>query len=59
MAARNPYAARSLLLLFVAQCPTCGDEVLVRRLADGEQEGERECPKCKAAARRARKKLRR
>lgn len=59
MATRNPYAARALQLLFVAQCPSCGDDVPVRRLADGEREGERECESCKAAARRARKALRR
>lgn len=57
--ARNPYAPRALPLLFVAQCPSCGDEVPVRKLAPGEQEGERYCKKCAAAERRGRKKLRR
>lgn len=57
--ARNPYAPRALPLLFVAQCPSCGDEVPVRKLAPGEQEGHRECKKCKAAALRHRKRLRR
>ena len=59
MNARNPYAPRALPVLFVAQCPSCGDDVAVRRLAEGEQEGERECVACKTAARRARKLLRR